>query len=140
MKDQIVIERRATTEADSILHMESLIKNQVEAIRKLRDERQKTREQFDDSFNNNRTFREHTEKVKEVTKSKNSIRAEILKQPSVARLQQKVKDLNFDINEKEKTLSDLLLDYKEQTGATQLTLIDGMEVQIVMSAKLVRHR
>lgn len=124
--------------ADALLSLEELIRNQLRAIEKLTSELKDNREMFTDSFTNNPVYHEHEQKVKEVTKAKNSVKAEILKQPSVALLDQKVKDIRFDINEKRKTLSDLLLDYKQQTGATQLELFDGQTLEIIQSARLVR--
>lgn len=124
-------------DAASFLNLEELIKNHIEAIDKLRDELKQHREMFEDSFNNNPTYREHVEKVKEVNKAKSSVRQEIAKQPSVSMLKQKVDDLRFDINEQGKTLSDLLQDYKEQTGATQIEARNGKTYEIVSVSKLV---
>lgn len=121
-----------------MLSLEELIKNHVESMEKLRVELKKHREMLDDSFNNNPTYREHVEKVKDVTKGKNSVKQQIAKQPSVALLDQKVKDLRFDINEKNKTLSDLLQDYKEQTGATSIETRNGQVLEIVSTSKLVK--
>ena len=64
------------------------------------------------------------------------MRQQIAKQPSVAVLDQKVKDMRFDISEQNKTLSDLLQDYKEQTGATQIE-VNGKTYAIVSVSKLV---
>src|SRR5581483_2910091 len=94
-------------QAGALLSLEELIKNHIESIDKLKLEIKQQREMLEDSFNNNPTYHEHDEKVKDVIKAKNSVRQEIAKQPSVASLNQKVKDLRFDMNEKSKTLSDL---------------------------------
>lgn len=126
-------------QANALLSLEELIKNHIEAIDKLRIELKDQREMFEDSFNSNPTYREHVEKVKDVTKAKNGVRQEISKQPSVAMLAQKVKDLRFDMNEKSKTLSDLLQDFREQTGATQIETRDGKVLEIVSTLKLVRR-
>src|SRR6266576_1845088 len=91
-------------QANALLSLEELIKNHIEAIDKLKLELKTQREMYEDSFNSNPTYRENTEKVKDVSKAKNSVRQEISKQPSVAMLAQKVKDLRFDMNEKSKTL------------------------------------
>lgn len=122
----------------TLLNLEDLIKNHIESIDKLKLELKQNREMLEDSFNNNPTYHEHDEKVKDVTKAKNSVRLEIAKQPSVATLNQKVKDLRFDMNEKSKTLSDLLQDYIEQTGATQIETRDGKVLEIIRTSKLVR--
>src|SRR5579872_3072165 len=126
-------------QANALLSLEELIKNHIEAIDKLKIELKQQREMYEDSFNSNPTYREHTEKVKDVAKAKNSVRQEISKQPSVAMLAQKVKDLRFDMNEKSKTLSDLLQDYTEQTGATSIETRDGKVLEIVRTSKLVRR-
>ena len=124
-------------QATALLSLEELIKNHIESSAKLRNEIREAREMFDDSFNNNPTFREANERLKDVAKGKNSIRQQIVKQPSVATIAQKVKDLRFDLNEQLKTLSDLLQDYHEQTGATQIETRDGQVMEIVSTAKLV---
>jgi len=125
------------SKAASFLNLEELIKNHIEAIDKLKVELKQQREMFEDSFGNNPTYRENVEKVKEVNKAKLSVRAEIAKQPSVATLKQKVDDLRFDLNEQSKTLSDLLQDFKEQTGATEIEARDGKIYAIVSTSKLV---
>ena len=122
-----------------MLDLEELIKNHIDSIDKLKEELKQAREMFEDSFNNNLTYKENLEKVKEVSKAKNSVRQQIAKQPSVATLEQKVKDLRFDMNEKSKTLSDLLQDYKEQTGATSIETRTGKVLEIVSVAKLVNR-
>ncbi len=126
--------------AATMLNLEELIKNHIDSIDKLKDELRTAREMFEDSFNNNPTYKEHVDKVKDVQRAKNSVRQQIAKQPSVASLEQKVKDIRFDISEKGKTLSDLLQDYKEQTGATSIETRNGQVLEIVSTSKLVRSK
>jgi|SRR6185437_3054325 len=126
-------------QAQGLLSLEELIKNHIESIEKLKLEVKQQREMYEDSFNSNPTYREHDEKVKEVSKGKNSVRQEISKQPSVSMLAQKIKDLRFDMNEKSKTLSDLLQDYIEQTGATSIETRDGKVLEIIRTSKLVKR-
>ena len=121
----------------TLLSLEELIKNHVQSMDKLRLELKQVREMFDDSFTNNTTYREHAERVKDATKARSQVKQQITKQPSVAQLDQKIKDLRFDISEKNKTLSDLLQEYMTQTGATQLE-VDGQTLEIVSVSKLVR--
>lgn len=125
-------------QATMLLNLEDLIKNTIESTEKLRSEIKQAREMFDDSFNNNPTFREASEKLKDVSKARNQVRQQIVKQPSVATIAQKVKDLRFDLNEQLKTLSDLLQDYHEQTGATEIETRSGQVMEIVSTAKLVK--
>ena len=129
----------ANQAVSGMLDLEELIKNHIDSIDKLRDELKQAREMFEDSFANDPTYKENVDRVKEVTKLKNQVRQQIAKQPSVATLEQKVKDIRFDINEKGKTLSDLLQDYKEQTGATSIETRNGQVLEIVSTSRLVRR-
>lgn len=136
---EVAVSDTGSGEAATLLNLEELIKNHIESLDKLRLELKQQREMFEDSFNTNPTYHEHMEKVAEVTKAKNSVRQEIAKQPSVSMLAQKVKDLRFDMNEKNKTLSDLLQDYREQTGATQIETRDGKVLEIISTSRLVKR-
>ncbi|MGI8419887.1 MAG: hypothetical protein ACR2LN_04550 [Candidatus Levyibacteriota bacterium] len=135
----VAVSEAGTDQASGLLNLEELIKNHIDSIDKLKLELKDQREMYEDSFNNNPTYREHDEKVKEVSKAKNGVRQEISKQPSVAMLAQKVKDIRFDISEQGKTLSDLLQDYREQTGATSIETRDGKVLEIVSTARLVKR-
>ena len=137
--DETLLEVEIPTAVSGMLSLEELIKNHIESIEKLKLEVKQAKEMFDDSFESNPTYREHMEKVKDVTKSKNALRQQIVKQPSVSQLEQKVKDLRFDLSEKNKTLSDLVQDYKEQTGATSIETRDGKVLEIVSTSKLVKR-
>ncbi len=136
----VVNERKVenASPVDTIFNLENLIKQHAEVIDKLTIELKKNREMYEDSFNSNPAYRELVDKSKEATKTKLSVRSQIAKQPSVAQLKMKVDDLKFDISEQKKTLSDLLIDYKEQTKATQLELFNGQIFNIVQSVKLVK--
>jgi len=125
------------SQAAAYLNLEELIKNHIEAIDKLKTDLKLKREMFEDSFVNNTTYREHVEKVKEATKGKASVRSEIAKQPAVSKLKQEVDDIRFDLGEQSRTLSDLLQDYKEQTGNSEIEARNGKIYEIVSVSKLV---
>lgn len=131
-------EVEAPDSVKSMFSLEELIKNHIESISKLREEIKQVREMFEDSFNNNPTYKEASDRLKDVAKSRNSVRQQIAKQPSVGSLVQKLKDFRFDLNEQQKTLSDLLQDYHEQTGATQIEDRTGQIMEIVSTARLVK--
>lgn len=148
--DQVVqgVERDDSTESSTtdgadqaaiLISLEELIKNHIESIAKLKEELKAQREMHEDSFNNDPVYREHDEKVKEATKAKLSVKKQIGSQPSIALLAQKVKDLRTDLSEKNQTLSDLVADYKEKTGATQIETRDGKILEIVSTVKLVNR-
>ncbi|MEK7571556.1 MAG: hypothetical protein AAB553_04745 [Patescibacteria group bacterium] len=124
--------------AGAMLNLEEMIKNYIDSLDKLRNELKEQREMYEDTFNNNLNHKELDDKVKEATKNRGKLRQELTKQPAVAVLEQKIKDLRFDMKEKQQTLSDLLADYKEQTGATSIETRSGQVLEIVSTARLVK--
>jgi len=126
--------------AQEELSLENLIKTHIKKIDEMQEEIKKHREMFEDSFNNNPTYRECADKAQMANKTKLSMRNHILKEPAVAQLNQKLKDMRTDSKELKKTLSGLLIDYKEKTRASQLELFDRQIVSIVESAKVVKTK
>jgi hypothetical protein len=125
------------TEAEVLLSLEEMIKNHIEGIDKLRNELKQQREMFEDAFNNNPTYRENSEKVKEVNKVKSQTRQQIMNQPAVMQLSNKIKSARAEIKERQGALSDYLKEYQRMTGATEIEGRDGKIREIVNDAKLV---
>jgi len=150
MEDEEIVEGEEVVSGDAneapndqvagLLNLEELIKNHIDSIDKLKDELKQAREMFEDSFGNSPAYHEADLKYKEASKGRSQVRQQIAKQPSVATLAQKVKDLRFDMSEQQKTLSDLLQDYHDQTGATSIETKSGEVLEIVSTAKLVRKK
>lgn len=126
-----------TTEVDVLMSLEEMIKNNIESIDKLRNELKAQREMFDDTFSNNPTYRENAERVKEVTKVKSQTKAQIMNQPSVLQLANKIKGARAEIKERQGALSDYLKEYQRMTGANEIEGRDGKIREIVNDAKLV---
>ncbi len=124
--------------ATVLLSLEEMIKSHIDSLEKLRQELRQNREMFEDAFNNNPTYREHLEKVKEANKGKGSIRQEIAKQPSIMALSDKVKSLRQEIKERQMALSDYLLEYQRMTGANEIEGNDGQVREIVNTSRVVK--
>ena len=69
---------------------------------------------------------------------KNATRLQILKQPALMELSEKISDIKMDIKEAEDTLSDYLIQYQKETGFNQIETDDGQTMIIVNRAKLVK--
>lgn len=125
-------------QVDVLFSLEEMIKNNIASIDALRDELKKQREMFEDVFLNDETFRLNSEKVKEVTKAKNTTRQQILSQPAVSAIANKIKSIRTDIKERQGALSDYLQEYQRMTGATEIEGKDGQVREIVNNAKVVK--
>jgi hypothetical protein len=130
-------ETTSTTQVDVLLSLEEMINNNIESIDKLRIELKLQREMFEDTFANNPTYREQSEKVKEVTKVKSQTRQQLMNQPSVLQLANKIKSNRAEIKERQSALSDYLKEYQRMTGATEIEGRDGKIREIINDAKLV---
>lgn len=129
----------ATGQAAILLNLEEMIKSHIASLDTLRTEQKKHREMFEDSFNNNPTYRENAEKAKEAIKVKATTRQQIASQPSVIAITNKIKSISQDIKERQNALSDYLLEYQRMTGANEIEDNDGQIREIVNSAKLVKR-
>lgn len=121
------------------LNLEALIKRYISNIEITHQELKTQKEMFDSAFENDETYREHNRLAKEAAKVKSATRQQILKQPTVAALDEKIKDMKLQILEMENALSDYLQQYQKQTGATSIEGDDGEVREIVSVVKLVKR-
>lgn len=127
-----------SSQASVLVNLEQLIKNHIANIDKLTEESRKHKEMLDDIFDNDPTYREHSEAAKEAAKIKSATKAQIMKQPQVAELSEKVKTMRSEIKESKAALSDYLQEYRRMSGQTQIEDDRGEMREIVYTAKLIK--
>lgn len=121
-----------------ITSLDELIKSHILNIDKMHEEQKKLRDMLADGLNNDATFQEVQNKVKEVSKEKAQARSQIMDRPGIIEVANKLKSLNAEIKEKQTSLSDYLLEYQRLTGANQIEGSDGDIREIIHIAKLVK--
>lgn len=121
-----------------IIELEGLIKTHISQVDKVSDALRKHKEMLDDIFNNNPTYKQHMDAVKEATRIKNNTRQEIMKQPQVAELAEKVKDMKFELKDLKGALSDYLREYQKMSGVNEIEGEDGQMREIIYEAKLIK--
>ena len=127
------------SQATVLLSLESLIKSNITSTDKLRLEANEQRQMLEDVFLSNATYQEHLKVAKEAAKLKSGTRAQIMKQPSVMAIANKVKSISSDIKERQAALSDYLQEYQRLTGANEIEGEDGELREIVNSSKVVKR-
>ncbi len=125
-------------QAELVMKLEGMIKNNNSQIAKLSAELSEAREMLKDAFENDTTYREHADAAKEANKVKAATRAQILKQPVVKALADKTKTLASELKELKEGLSDYLREFNRLSGITEIEGDDGELLQIIYVAKLVR--
>lgn len=149
MDDQTLNEAEETTtlptttsddsQASVLLNLEQLIKNHISSIDRTSEELKKQKGILDDIFANDPTYKQHSEQAKEATKIKSATKAQIMKQPQVAELSEKVKNMRQDIKEMQEALSDYLKEYQRISGVNEIEGDDGEVREIVYTARLIKR-
>ena len=139
--DQQDVEKiEADDQAELVMKLEGMIKNNNSQIAKLSAELSEAREMLKDSFENDATYKEHADAAKEANKVKAATKAQILKQPTVKALADKVKTLSSELKELKEGLSDYLREFNRLSGITEIEGDDGELLEIVYVAKLVKRK
>lgn len=127
-----------TVGADDLITLTNLINGYLVQIDREGKELTKHREMLEDSFNNDPTYRDQNDKVKDASKIRNATKAQIMKQPSVMELAGKVKEMAQGLKEAKEALSGYLQEYAKMTGEQSFEGPDGEVQQIVYTARLVK--
>jgi hypothetical protein len=120
-------------------NIENLIKSHIAGIEKLKDENKKNKEMIDDVLTNDAVYKENSDKAKEATKVKTATRAQIMKQPNMMSLSQKLKEGKTQLREMNEALSEYLREYGRLTGSNEITGEDGEVREIIYTAKLIKR-
>lgn len=140
MDDNVQPTPAVTDTSDSratiLMNLEGLIKNHISSISRLQEETKKQKGMLDDVFNNNPTYKQHAEQAKEAARIKSQTKQEIMKQPAVADLANKVKSLQSELKELQGALSDYLQQFAQMSGMNEIEDDSGEVRQIVYIARL----
>jgi len=123
---------------DELLNLENLIKNYIARLESLKQEYQKQRGLFRDSFESDVVYQEQEKAAQQATQLKLETKKRILSQPPLAELSKKLEEMRDEIKELEASLSDYLFQYQKLTGANEIEGADGETRLIVNTVKLVK--
>ncbi len=124
--------------SSAFLELESLIKNYLNQIETLRKDLKKQKEMVEDSFTNDAVYQEQDEKAKEAGRIRSSTKQQILKQPALTEVEERIDEIKTQIKEAEEILSDYLLQYQKSTGFNEIETDGGETLIIVSRARLVK--
>jgi hypothetical protein len=125
-------------EVTNLFAIENLIKTHISHIETVKTELTKQNEMMNDVLANDPSFKEAADQGKEVNKKKAEAKQNILKSPSNASLNQKIKDMRQELKELKGALSNYLQQYQKIADTDQIESEDGEVRQIIYSAHLVK--
>lgn len=129
---------QSENQATVLLSLEELIKRHISSIEKLQTESKKHREMFDDSFENSIIYRENSEKAKEAQRVKSTTKLEILKQPQMIQLADRIKTMREELRDLKLALSDYLVEFQRLSGLKEIQDEQGEFREIINSAKAIK--
>lgn len=135
---QTQIPEETNEKVTSLFTIENLIKTHISHIDTVKIELSKQIEMMDDILNNDSSYKEASDEVKEINKKKTEAKQNLLKSPSNASLNQKIKDMRQELKELKGALSGYLQQYLKIADTDQIESEDGEVRQIVYSAHLIK--
>lgn len=127
-----------TPSADTVLELESLIKQGMTAMDRNKSELKKLKEMMDSALLNDEPYREAAEKAKESAKAKGKAKYSLMEQQANKQLDEKIKDLQTENKELAQAQSEYLREYARLSGTNEIEGDDGEVREIVYMAKLVK--
>lgn len=121
------------------ISLEVQIKELLDLIDKTKEEIKEQKQMVEDTFANDTVYQEHDQKVREATRVRQQTKFELQKQPQVADLTAKIGENRTELKGLQNTLSELLLTYQKETGATSIETKDGQVLDIINTARVANH-
>lgn len=141
MNDQLSSEPTQTsgaTSADTVLELESMIKNSVATIDRNKTELKKLKEMLESALLNDEPYRLASEKTKEAAKEKGKAKMNVMQNPATKQIADKVKDMTQENKDLASAQSEYLREYARLSGTNEIEGEDGEVREIIYVAKLVK--
>ena len=124
--------------ASTLVTITNLIQNYLSQINETSAKLKEHRQMIEDALNSDETYNKHAQEAKAVAKIKLATKKQLMSQPNMRELAEKVKDLSADLKAARESLSSYLQQYHESTGSNQFEDASGEVLDIVTSVRLVR--
>lgn len=125
-------------QAVTLLSIESMINNYNVRFDEIQKDFKEQKDMLNSLLENDDEYQTVSEEASKQAKLKTIAKQKVLKQPEVAKLQDKVKECQSQIREIKTALSDYLGQYVALAGTNQIEGPDGVVRQIVYTAKLIK--
>lgn len=121
----------------TLFELENLALSHQGSIEAIIDQKRKLEHELQDALENDAVYHEKSVSTSQVAKELAVTKEQVLKQPHLVELQQKVKSLREEIKDKKAAISDYALEIVRMAGINQIEK-DGEVYDIVTTAKLVK--
>lgn len=113
-----------------------IVRRRITLLEKAKTELKTLKEMYDDTFLNNEEYVKAEAEIKEVSKKKKDVQAQLSKQSQTVELKGKMTDLKEHIKENEESLSDELMEYYRTSGVMEIETEDGNVQEFTITVRL----
>ena len=113
-----------------------VVRRRLTVIENAKVELRKLKEMHNDAFLNDELYVKADKIVKEATQKRKDIQNELAKQPAIADIAGKLKDLKEQIKSEEVSLADELMEYYKTAGVMEIEDADGNVREFQISIRL----
>lgn len=121
------------------LALEGKIRRAQALIEEAKEKLKEQRDMFKDAFENDAVYQDHQNKYEEARSILLATKKQILKDPAVAAMEEKIKDMRLALRQLQDSLSEDLQEYQNLTGEKVIETDEGRLMEIVNRARLVRR-
>lgn len=123
-------------DAQSYNHIKSLIQNHLDKMDAAIEKQREFKQMLNDVLLNDQVYQESAKKGEEANKAKNQTKQQLLKDPKVAGIVDKIKEFSLQVKESRVALSEYLLQYQQIAGVNEIEDSKGEQREIVLQAKI----
>ncbi|MDD5481825.1 MAG: hypothetical protein PHR64_02670 [Candidatus Shapirobacteria bacterium] len=121
------------------LALEGKIKRAHTLVEEAKEKLKEQRDMFRGAFENDSVYQDHQTKHEEARRVLLATKKQILKDPAVASIEEKIKDLRLSLRQLQDSLSEDLQEYQNLTGEKVIETDEGRLMEIVSKARLIRR-
>jgi hypothetical protein len=125
--------------AEMVMRLDQLIKGYLTDVKKMREKMKSHKEILDSAFQNDASYQEIDQEVRDLNKKKLEIKQRILSQKANVEVKEEMMNISDEIKEAQFALSDYLKEYERLTHATEFETDDGELLQILHEVKLKKR-
>jgi hypothetical protein len=113
-----------------------IVRRRLTIIEKAKEELKQFKEMHDDALGNDPLYKKADDLVKEATQKRKDIQTELSKQPAIAEVVGKVKDLKEQMRSNQESLAEELMEYYRTAGVTEIEDENGNVQEFIISIRL----
>ncbi len=129
-----------TTQASTLINVESLIKSYYQKLNSLTQEFRQVKDMLQGTLDSDSEYHQMDLDAKKATKLKTIAKQKMMNISANADFQEKIKDYQQQLRELKVGLSDYLTQYVNLSGTNKIETVDGSLLEIVTNAKLVKKK